>query len=60
MKKTMMSLMRYTAVAMLTVVGAVAMIGVLAYYQEPVAVVPAMVALGSMMGAIMLINTDEK
>lgn len=55
----MKNLMRYTAAAVLTAVCAVAMICVLAYYQEWESVIPASIAMASFMGAVMLTTNDN-
>lgn len=59
MKKLMTNMLRYAAAGMLTAVCAVAMIGVLAHYQEPVAVLPGLVAMASFMGAQMMLDTTN-
>ena len=59
MKKMMKNLMRYTAVGILAAVCAVSMIGVLAFYQETVAVIPALIAMASFMGAQVIMNTTN-
>lgn len=54
-----MYVVRYTAAGVLAAVSAVAMIGVLAYYQEKEAVVPAFIAMASFMGAQMILDTTN-
>lgn len=55
MKKMMTNVMRYAAAGVLSAVSAVSVIVMLAYYQEPVALIPAAVAAATFVGANMIL-----
>lgn len=60
MRRMMTNIARYAAAGMLIAVCAMAVMAMLAYYQEKVALVPAMIAGLSFMGAQMILDTPNK